>query len=355
MFKTIAIKNFRGFKDFSMSGLERINLITGANDVGKTALLEAIYLLIGATNPALLLKVYAMRGFDKLRGDPNKMSDWLWTPLFYKFGSNAAISLRGETANGKSREATIKLLPRTSTHISFGEPLAQELHHNGYASHVLQLQSRDETGAEASAQMFFDEQGIRITPPATSKALPGYFIPARAPLLLEEDAKLYGEVEIEKAPYELIDVLRIIEPRLTRLSTVIGAGGGMLWGDIGLGKMLPMALMGEGLERFASILLRIANARGGIVLIDEIDNGWHHSVMEKTWEAIAEAARRFEVQIFATTHSWECIRAAHGALSKNGVYDFRLFRLDHSNGEIAVAAYDQETLVTSLDLNFEVR
>lgn len=353
MFKTVTVKNFRGFKDFSLHSLERINLITGANDVGKTALLEAIFLLIGETNPALLLKVYTMRGFDKLRGDPAKMSEWVWMPLFYKFGGNETINLRGERNDGKTREVAIKLLPRASTRIAFGEPFAQEV--NGYASQVLQLQCKTETGEELSSQMFFDEQGLRISPPAMAAHLPGHFIFARGLLPLEEDAKLFGEVEIEKTPYEFVEILQIIEPRLTRLSTIIGAGGAMLWGDIGLGRMLPLALMGEGLERFASILLRIANARKGVVLIDEIENGWHHGVMPKVWAAIAEAARRFEVQIFATTHSWECIRAAHGAFSNNGIYDFRLFRLDHSNEDIAVAIYDQETLATSLDLNFEVR
>jgi hypothetical protein len=283
------------------------------------------------------------------------MSEWVWMPLFYKFGSNEPIYLRGERYDGKTREVTIKLLPRASARISLGEQLAQEVNVNGYASHVLQLQCKTETGEALASQMFFDEQGIRIVPPAMATHLPGHFVFARGLLPLEEDAKLFGEVEIEKTPYEFVEILQIIEPRLTRLSTIIGAGGAMLWGDVGLGRMLPLALMGEGVERLASILLRLANARHGFVLIDEIENGWHHSVMPKVWAAIAAAARRFEVQVFATTHSWECIRAAHEAFAGNGVYDFRLFRLDRVDENVKAAVYDEETLATSLDLNFEVR
>jgi AAA15 family ATPase/GTPase len=104
-----------------------------------------------------------------------------------------------------------------------------------------------------------------------------------------------------------------------------------------------------------AILLAIANARGGVVLIDEIDTGLHHSVIQKVFEAIGLAAREADVQVFATTHSYECIMAAHRAFSENGSYDLRLHRLDRAGDRIRVVTYDQESLEASLDLSGEVR
>jgi hypothetical protein len=61
------------------------------------------------------------------------------------------------------------------------------------------------------------------------------------------------------------------------------------------------------------------------------------------------------VQLFATTHSYQCIEAAHEAFTRSGPYDLRLHRLDRVGERIEVATYDQETLGTALELYHEVR
>ena len=91
------------------------------------------------------------------------------------------------------------------------------------------------------------------------------------------------------------------------------------------------------------------------MLVDEIESGLHHSVLTKVWRAIGEAARRSDTQIFATTHSWECIRAAHEAFLESGTYDFRLHRLDRVNDNIKAVTYNEKTLDTSVEMNLEVR
>ncbi len=104
-----------------------------------------------------------------------------------------------------------------------------------------------------------------------------------------------------------------------------------------------------------SVLLAITNANGGVVLIDEVENGLHHSVLVDVWKAIAVAARHNNVQVFATTHSYECIAAAHDAFADNEPYDLRLFRLDRRDETISLAKYDREIVETALDMNMEVR
>jgi AAA15 family ATPase/GTPase len=132
----------------------------------------------------------------------------------------------------------------------------------------------------------------------------------------------------------------------------------MLYGDVGLANLIPLPLMGDGMLHLTNFVLQIANAQNGVVLIDEIENGLHYSVMTNVWKAIASAAKEYNTQVFATTHSWECIRYAHEAFSSEKTYDedFRLHRLDRQDdGEITVVTYDQESLGASLEFGMEVR
>ena len=82
------------------------------------------------------------------------------------------------------------------------------------------------------------------------------------------------------------------------------------------------------MTRIVRLMLAIANSPGGVVLVDEVENGIHHSVLSKVWKSIATAAERFDTQIFATTHSYECIEKAYEALGAEG---FRFHRITTRN------------------------
>lgn len=98
MFHAIEIARFRGFQQLRLDPLDRFNLIIGRNNVGKTALLEAIFLLLGPNNPELPLRVNVFRGIEQFRNDPEEL--WGW--LFYKKDLTRAIELEAR-ANGKQR------------------------------------------------------------------------------------------------------------------------------------------------------------------------------------------------------------------------------------------------------------
>jgi hypothetical protein len=171
----------------------------------------------------------------------------------------------------------------------------------------------------------------------------------------ERDIQMFNEVEKNKRQEEMLTSLRILEPRLKELDFFMTAGGLMIHGDIGLPHILPVALMGEGMRRVLSIVLAITTSSGGRVLIDEVENGLHHSVMKDVWQAIAQAARTADVQIFATTHSYECIRAAHQAFKDSPPYEFRYFRLDRRGEDIVVKSLDEYMLETVEKTDLEVR
>ncbi|MGA9994869.1 MAG: AAA family ATPase, partial [Pyrinomonadaceae bacterium] len=173
--------------------------------------------------------------------------------------------------------------------------------------------------------------------------------------LPEEDTKWFSKLDDVGRQDEIVNTLQLIEPRLKSLAVSTSDGPAMIYGDIGIGRRIPMSQMGEGMVRLLSLVLEITNASGGVVLVDEIENGLHHSVLTKVWLAIGEAARRSNTQIFATTHSWECIRAAHEAFLESKDYDLRLHRLERINGDIKAVTYNEKTLDTSVEMNLEVR
>jgi len=70
---------------------------------------------------------------------------------------------------------------------------------------------------------------------------------------------------------------------------------------------------------------------------------------------IAKAARMFETQVFATTHSMDCIVAAHEAFSNSKLYDFRLHRLVRDKETIKTVTYDKKTLGIAITSDLEVR
>jgi len=77
--------------------------------------------------------------------------------------------------------------------------------------------------------------------------------------------------------------------------------------------------------------------------------------MVDVWKAIMQATQKSNTQVFATSHSWECIRAAHEAFTTSEAYDFCLHRLDRINEDIQAVAYDREALDTALKVELEVR
>jgi len=169
------------------------------------------------------------------------------------------------------------------------------------------------------------------------------------------DAKRYSKLEEVNRQDEILSTLKILEPRLRRLAVLMSGNAPIINGDLNIGRLIPLPMMGEGISRLLSIILAIYDSPHGVVLVDEIEKGLHYSTMVEVWKAIAETARRSETQIIATTHSWECIKAAHEASAASDAYSFRLHRLERVKDEIRVATYNQETLDTAVEMSHEVR
>jgi AAA15 family ATPase/GTPase len=357
MLHSFTLKNFRCFQNLTLEPLERVNLIAGKNNVGKTSLLEAIFIYINPTNPESFLRINHLRGITRIGRfeDLEEMRGF-----FFDQDVDKAIEISG--ANEKSEKSYLKIclagseesqLPifdDDSTTLKVNESLTTEV--KLYDKLVLEYQ--DKTGEKFTVRKSWTTTDRLLGRLRREKFPLGIYLTTstRSP---KEDAQRFSKLERVGRQDEVIQTLRLLEPRLQRLTLLVVEREPIIHGDIGMSELVPLPLMGEGMGRLLSIILAIANAKGGTILIDEIENGLHYSVLTDAWKAIADAARRADVQIFATTHSQECIRAAHEAFESSEQYDFRYHRLERVKDEIRAVTYDQETLATSDEMNLEMR
>ncbi len=362
MFTSLSIKNFRCFSDFTIEPLEQVNLIAGENNSGKTALLEAVFLVAGGNNLGHWTRINSARGMRSSRlrrryeSDLSSVGFPFWRHIFRNLDSTKTIRISAAQASGRQHRVQLRVLDGGSVQLPPDQDQEtsqlQNVAVDDFPEPAIELVYVEPSG-EARATRVGSDRPVRL--PINPTPFRSFFLPPSRRSSAEEDAQQLGELVVSKRPYNLLNALRIIEPRLLRLAPVPTADGSFICADIGLGEMLDLRLMGDGLVHLTSILLHIASAAGGVVLIDEIENSLHHSSMHKVWLAIAAAARQFNTQVFATTHSYECIWAAHESFTASGQYGFHLHRLDRVDDRIEAVTYDQETLASSAKADLEVR
>ena len=186
-------------------------------------------------------------------------------------------------------------------------------------------------------------------------ALPVVFLASRSRINAAEDAERFGKLDVVGKQDEALAFLKILEPKLKGLSSVTVGGTSLIHADIGLSRKIPVAYTGDGMARLLSIVLAIATTPHGLVLIDECENGIHHSVMPKVWEGIGRTARAYDCQVIGTTHSYEYLTAARDGFAGDLAKDFGYVRIDKIGDQTLAKSFDYESLAIALDANMEVR
>jgi AAA15 family ATPase/GTPase len=327
--------------------------------------LEAIFIHAGAYNPNLVITINALRGFDKIKLEFGTLSEFPWDSLFRNYDHDLKIELIGENGKNFHRSVSFKAiykleeLRKISKFIKIVQSESNELSLQSSevtleGAKILELESKEDRKVN-KYYLILHKKGIQTEPIPPSPPFPGFYQSDRNPAFSKEMAERFGNLEKFGKQDIVLKALQVIEPNLKRLAMLVVADQPVLHGDIGIGRLIPIPLMGGGIVRLANLSILIGNAEGGVVLIDEIENGIHYSIMPKVWESLAETARQFNTQLFATTHSWECIVSAHKSFSNDIYYDFRLHRLEMIKGDIKAITYDRESLDAAVSSGIEVR
>ena len=348
MFEELRIRRFRLFDEFRIESLGRINVLTGRNNSGKTTLLEAILQLCGGGHQGAVLTSNQMRELIQPGASP---SDWATTRfghIFHKLDTSTTICVEGQhSEQGKlSLEISFASDGRIKIPLGNGQDAAPIEGPDATLRYVFRQSGRQavETTLRCTADGFdaSEQQGLPPFPVSILTMRNGN---------VREDADRFSALRRRKEHDVVRDALQKIEPRLTNLEINSGRGEPMIFGDIGLAELVPLNVMGEGMVRVARLVLSIATSPKGVVLVDEIENGIHHSAMAKVWKAVHEAVTRSGVQIFAATHSFECVQAAAATIGD----ELRLYRLQPDVASQPIVDYPTEALEGALANGIEVR
>ncbi len=360
MLERLHIRNYRVFNDLKIDQLSRINLIAGKNNSGKTSLLEAIFLLAGAGNPQIAINANVVRGIALDAKVTEAVGETFWKPMFSELDMSKSIEIMGHHQTlGRLTLEVAPEQPRT-TEISLDRTGSSysDAYSDAYGASVTKLPHEWSlvfryTSPEVKqvGRTYVEGRELKVKQDKTTLPFEAAIVQSRTGTV-EEDAILLGALRKKKQDHLLLNALQVVEPKLQSIENNFASGAPMMWGDIGLSELIPLPVMGEGMTRIARLVLAISAAPDGVVLVDEIENGLHHSVLSKVWQVVDTAAKQFKTQVFATTHSFECIEAAQPFLCSG---DFLLHRLEASGTENRCVTFKPNGISAAIRHNLEVR
>ncbi len=357
MITSFKIENFKGFCELELP-LSRITLLGGGNNVGKTSVLEALFTFFSRYDPQILTRLLALRGVNSLPPSPEMM----WGAVFHDFDMTRPLSLQ-VTRDGKQESVTFEYdptylpetisVPQAANGLS-GNALLTATAPLSAATLKFRYQAEDKSDqimrvSLGAGQLHIAAENLQVL------VYPVAFFGSSVALNVNDLASRFGQLDIIGKQGRVVEFLQIIEPRLRSLSVIPTGNAPLIYGDIGLSRKIPIAYMGEGIARLLDYIVNMATNANGLMLIDEIENGLHHSVMEKVWEAIGRAAREFNCQIIATTHSFELLEDALIGLGESYREDFAFIRLDRRGDCVRPVRFDYEMLETATEMNMEIR
>ena len=335
---SLEIKGYRCFEHLTIEKLGRVNLIVGKNNVGKTALLEALW-IYAQRNQGVLFDILISRNecpeisLDQFgRKAPTLVHLWAGRNIFF-----GRPSLQTQSS---PVIATIK--PHDSNRITtvvdiHGVPSSGEIHSNF-----------------PSVSVSFHSQDNQISP----MPLISHYIKPNG-LSGETLAGLWDEIALTSKEGNVNEALRLIDEKVRNVNFIgypKGENNRVAVVRIeGLNEPVPLRSRGEGMNRLLGIALALVNCKDGMLLIDEVESGLHYTVLPDVWRLIFKTARELNVQVFATTHSSDCIYAFQKAADEDKESDGMLIRLVRKNDKIKAVLFDEEEMETVVEQNIEVR
>lgn len=355
MIPSFEIKNFRLFKHLVIDKLARVNLITGKNNVGKTCLLESLIIYTSKVSTKMIKSKF----FD-LQKISSELSISIQI-LFHYEKVNKEIIL-GPDSNEKENLSikyiyyydewdenkttfTRHIINHKNTVVLKKDPGLKIHFHRKNA--IIPL--------DVNINKLIDSETFLIEEP---------IIPWIAISSSGIDDKigldLWDKIALNPLKEEVYKGLHLISPQIEGIDSV-GRTDKVNERHFvvklsDFDYPIPIEIVGEGVRRLLGIFLAIVNCKEGIVVIDEIENGIHYSIQPKLWKLILELAERLDVQVFATTHSWDSVEGFQEALNEfHDPGQGQLVRLKEKNEDIKALILDAKDLAIATRDDIEVR
>ncbi len=294
-FDSITIAQYKLFKDFKIDKLNRINIFAGFNNSGKSSLLEAVYFLTKQNDIVSFLEIIKLR---------NKLKSLNPTWVNKVFDKNEIIDIKG-------------VFNEVNTSIYFNKFEASSIDKKDdyIASYSLKSTINDQTLDNIIHTFGYEtlrRENEKVVHLCSSILKSPYFYNFDEIKETYSKNTIYKSDEGKTAIRLVVEFLKneidstIEDVRLTDIEDVERfIVDSTQFSD----KNLEITNYGEGLQRIFEIALSFAFARNGVVCIDEFETAIHYSLLVKFTKFIQQLADRFNVQVFLTSHSKECIDA----------------------------------------------
>ena len=357
MLSNLNIENFRGIQKLSIKDMRRLVLLSGKNNVGKSSVLEAIFFMMDHLSPDSFNHMNSFRG---LNVPPNGVG--LWEPLFYQMNPDNTIRIRatrGEDNLTLSYSKDESYIPALNGGIP--KNVAGSFQYSAKRNYTLRFDFQVDGSVEYSETGHFttsdngtlrevsddngEKQFMQLT--YTSFVNNNFVRSDRAILDRMGKAELNGEKE------KVISFLQRIDSSISDIVTLSVNGTSQLYINTNK-KLLPVQFSGDGINKLLYIVLSIMDAKDGILLVDEIDTGFHYSMYKDLWKMVADVSHDYNCQVIATTHSYEnIIGAVEGA--KDYPEDFSYYRLGYDKEGLKAFRSSYDLLKSALRSDMEVR
>ena len=377
MLNSLSIRGYRRFDHFELHDLGRVNLLVGRNDSGKTSILEAIQLLVSGCNLEVFKNALARRGDVVLLESSADGHTQLAVNVKHAFHGHwaeppLALSISGDDGGDEQLSCEFKVEPVTEK----GNGSTTENSNAWHRDQLLKFECRrgDRIGVKGFERL---EEQVGLPVHARKSYMrpmidtfelkefhqPSCFVPTGS-FSVETAGELFQDIALTPDEDRVVSLLQTIEPEVVRIGFVHnttrweqfpkGRAGFVLKlrnGD----KPISMATLGEGAWRILALSLSAMKARGGVLLVDEIDTGLHFTVLDKLWMALLKLANELDIQIFATTHSGDCVERL-AAICHDNVEAGSQVTIQRIDPEFNTAvAYTEREIIFAADRGIEVR
>ncbi len=369
----LEIQQFRALQQLTLEHLGRVNLLTGRNNTGKSSVLEALRILASNASPSIIYDILRFREEDVV--EPEDTSEpwdpenaFQWSSLFHGFPpfSPDLAPIVIKSAGDKAIEVSIqgswlsqergpdnmrRFVPVQADFFEECEGIPGLVVEGGGERRLLPL-------AGAVPRRILYRGGILRPDVANGSRLPCVFIGPYGGEKTAPLGKLWDAIALSDREQNVVDALQIIVPEISAVSMVGGVTPRRARTAIvraaGLARPVPLRSFGDGLNRLFGIALALVNAKDGLLLIDEFENGLHHTVQTDTWRAIFKLAGQLDIQVMATSHSWDAVEAFQIAACESDEEGV-LIRLSRRDAEIIPTMFREDELAVATRERIEVR
>lgn len=354
MLRSLEIRNYRNLRHLTIEKLGRVNLLVGKNNTGKTSVLEAVAIYASIRDEVSTIKLLLQRRGEFYTDSTSYLENNLaslsalytdYDPKYFESDPDSGIYVGEHEVDSNI----------SSLYIDFRKAyLTLKTDDSGREINEYVVAEREE---DIERREFRHEikffRGLRQTTYSLNNQL--IFTSSRfdgAPAQFQYvDSKnqtqqsiesLFSKIALSDGENTVIEALKIIEPNTERFS-LIKDGRPII--RLNNGKIRNLSSMGDGVSRVFSIILSMVNCEGTYLLIDEFENGLHYSVQEKLWKVIFYLAEKLDIQVFATTHSNDTIKAFGEIVNTKPEYnDAQLIRLRNIKGNISSVLFNAQDI-----------